>query len=86
MTTYLSTSLIYEKSSLLSLVETAWTESAALAIQLFKRFPSARVNKDIRNLLLSYPEKAISSPEAVHFLLGDFMPDDISTQHRVYNS
>ncbi|RKF82099.1 Phosphatidylinositol 4-kinase STT4 [Golovinomyces cichoracearum] len=71
-----------EKSSLLSLVETAWTESAALAIQLFKRFPSAKVNKDIRNLLLSYPEKAISSPEAVHFLLGDFMPDDISTQHK----
>ncbi|TVY20394.1 Phosphatidylinositol 4-kinase STT4 [Lachnellula arida] len=62
------------------LVRTAWTESPALAIELITRFPSARLHKEVRWLLLNFPDKAISEPEAVQVLLGDTLPNDVSFQ------
>jgi phosphatidylinositol 4-kinase len=55
-------------------------ESPSLAIQLIARFPSARLHKEIRWLLLNFPDKAISEPEAVQVLLGEALPSDVSFQ------
>ncbi|PQE20829.1 phosphatidylinositol 3 protein [Rutstroemia sp. NJR-2017a BBW] len=68
------------EAALLPLVRTAWNESPSLAIQLVSRFPSPRLHKDIRWLLLNFPDKAISEPEALHILLGDSLPTDVSFQ------
>ncbi|CCU76309.1 phosphatidylinositol 3-kinase 3 [Blumeria hordei DH14] len=68
------------EANLLGLVRTAWAESPALAIQLATRFPSTKLHKEVRWLLLNYPERAISDPNAVHILLGTTYPDDISSQ------
>lgn len=70
-------------AALLPLVKTAWNESPSLAIQLVSRFPSARLHQDVRLLLLQFPDKAISEPEAVHILLGDTLPSDVAFQMKV---
>lgn len=70
-------------AALLPLVRTAWNENPSLAIQLVSRFPSARLHHDIRLLLLQFPDKAISEPEAVHILLGDTLPPDVAFQMKV---
>lgn len=67
-------------ATLLSLVRTAWTESPSLAIQLVTRFPSPRLRAEVRWLLLNFPDKAISEPEAVQVLLGESLPSDVSFQ------
>ncbi|KAK6615802.1 phosphatidylinositol 3 [Botrytis cinerea] len=67
-------------AALLPLVKTAWNENPSLAIQLVSRFPSARLHQDVRLLLLQFPDKAISEPEAVHILLGDTLPSDVAFQ------
>ena len=69
---------------MLSLVRTAWAENPSLAVQLITRFPSARIHKEVRGLLLNNPEKAISEAEAVQILLGDTLPSDISFQLKVF--
>ena len=70
-----------EQATLVGLVRTAWLESPSLAIQLALRFPqSARLRKEIRWLLLNFPDKAISEPEAVEVLLGETMPSDVRFQ------
>lgn len=71
------------EAALLPLVRTAWNESPSLAIQLVSRFPSVRLHQDIRLLLLQFPDKAISEPEAVHILLGDSLPSDVAFQMKV---
>jgi phosphatidylinositol 4-kinase len=71
------------KATLLGLVQTAWNESPSLAVQLIARFPSAKLLNDIRVLLLHFPEKAISEPEAVQLLLGSSLPSDLSFQLKV---
>ncbi|TVY83834.1 Phosphatidylinositol 4-kinase STT4 [Lachnellula suecica] len=68
------------EATLISLVRTAWTEDPSLAIELITRFPSARLHKEVRWLLLNFPDKAISEPEAVQLLLGESMPNDVSFQ------
>tara|TARA_R110002060_G_scaffold52569_8_gene63383 strand:+ start:1890 stop:2135 length:246 start_codon:yes stop_codon:yes gene_type:complete len=67
----------------LGLVRTAWAESAPLALQLVARFPSPRLHKEVRWLLLNFPDKAISEPEAVQILLGETLPSDVSFQLKV---
>ncbi|KAF7878887.1 hypothetical protein EAF04_000090 [Stromatinia cepivora] len=67
-------------AALLPLVQTAWNESPSLAIQLVSRFPSARLHQEIRSILLHFPDKAVSEPEAVHVLLGDTLPPDVTFQ------
>ncbi|KAF7894411.1 uncharacterized protein EAF01_009862 [Botrytis porri] len=67
-------------AALLPLVKIAWNESPSLAIQLVSRFPSTRLHHDVRLLLLQFPDKAISEPEAVHILLGDTLPPDVAFQ------
>ena len=74
------------QASLLPLVRTAWKESPSLALQLIARFPLPRLQKEIRWLLLNFPDKAISEPEAVHVLLGGSLPSDISYQLKVCTS
>ena len=64
-------------------MRTAWAESPSLALQLIARFPSARLQKEIRWLLLNFPDKAISEPEAVNVLLGGSLPSDVSFQLKV---
>ncbi|KAG9244575.1 phosphatidylinositol 4-kinase-like protein [Calycina marina] len=68
------------------LVHTAWVESPSLAIQLVSRFSSERIRQEVRSLLLSSPEKALSVPEAVQVLLGGSLPTDASSQlkHLLY--
>ncbi|VDB90811.1 Bgt-5058, partial [Blumeria graminis f. sp. tritici] len=68
------------EANLLGLVRTAWAESPALAIQLATRFPSTKLHKEVRWILLNFPERAISDPNAVHILLGTTFPDDVSSQ------
>ncbi|TAQ88857.1 hypothetical protein B7494_g2821 [Chlorociboria aeruginascens] len=68
------------EASLIPLVRTAWTESPSLALQLIARFPSARLHKEIRWLLLNFPDKALTEPEAIEVLLGDSLPSDVSFQ------
>jgi hypothetical protein len=65
------------------LTRTAWNENPALAIQLVTRFPSARLHKEVRWLLLNFPDKALSEPEAVQLLLGETLPADVSFQLKV---
>ncbi|KAG9236111.1 phosphatidylinositol 4-kinase-like protein [Amylocarpus encephaloides] len=68
------------EATLVSLIRTAWNESPSLAIQLITRFPSPRLHKEIRCLVLNFPDKAVSEPEAVQLLLGETLPNDISFQ------
>jgi phosphatidylinositol 4-kinase len=50
---------------------------------LITRFPSARLHKEVRWLLLNFPDKAVSEPEAVQILLGETLPSDVSFQLKV---
>lgn len=68
---------------LVGLVRTAWAESPSLAIHLLSRFSSPRLHKEVRWLLLNFPDKAVSEPEAVQVLLGPALPSDVSFQLKV---
>lgn len=72
-----------EQNAILPLINTAWAESSALAIELCTRFQSPRIHKEVRTLLLNHPEKAVSQPEALTILLGHSLPADVSTQLKV---
>jgi phosphatidylinositol 4-kinase len=61
----------------------AWAESPGLAIQLATRFSTAKLSNDIRNLLLSFPEKAIDEPGSLEILFGSALPSDVSSQLKV---
>lgn len=71
------------EATLLGLVRTAWAENPSLAVQLTLRFPSPRLHKEVRWLLLNFPDKAVSEPEAVQILLGEALPSDVSFQLKV---
>ena len=71
------------QSALSPLIRTAWAESPELAIELAARFPFPRIQRDIRWLLLNFPAKAFSEPEALPILLGNELPDDVSFQLKV---
>lgn len=74
------------EAALLGLVRTAWAESPSLALQLIARFPSPKLHQEIRWLLLNFPDKAVSEPEAVEMILGETLPSDVSFQlkHLLY--
>lgn len=59
---------------------TAWTENPSLAIQLVTRFSNEQLRRDVRFLLINFPDKALSDPHAVDLLLGDTLPSDLSFQ------
>jgi phosphatidylinositol 4-kinase len=53
------------EATLVHLVNTAWFVSPSLAISLATRFHSARVQADVRNLLLADPLRGINDPEGL---------------------
>ena len=62
------------------LLRLAWAESPSLAMQLATRFPSVKIQNDIRWLLLNFPEKALDLPDALEIILGPSLPNDVSFQ------
>lgn len=69
------------EAALMPLVRTAWWQDPAIALELATRFPSPRLQRDIRFLLLTMPEKAVSEPEALHLIFGGLLPEDVALQH-----
>ena len=65
-------------ATLSSLLKTAWTESASLAVQLLSRFASSRLASEVRSLVLRSPMRAVAEPDALHVLIGRSLPADIS--------
>ncbi|CEI64923.1 Phosphatidylinositol 4-kinase stt4 [Fusarium venenatum] len=72
------------EAALLPLIRTAWWQDPAIAIELATRFPFPRLQRDIRFLLLTMPEKAIFEPEALNLIFGGFLPDDVGSQQLKY--
>ncbi|KAJ4173624.1 phosphatidylinositol-4- kinase [Fusarium falciforme] len=72
------------EAALMPLVRTAWWQDPAIALELAARFPSPRLQRDIRFLLLTMPEKAVSEPEALHLIFGGLLPEDVALQHLKY--
>ncbi|KPA44136.1 phosphatidylinositol 4-kinase [Fusarium langsethiae] len=72
------------EAALLPLIRTAWWQDPAIAIELATRFPFPRLQRDIRFLLLTMPEKAIFQPEALNMIFGGFLPDDVGPQQLKY--
>ncbi|KAI0012168.1 hypothetical protein F4779DRAFT_569677 [Xylariaceae sp. FL0662B] len=68
------------EATLKPLIRVAWAESPSLAIELAGRFPIPSVHNDVRWLLLNFPAKAISEPEALPILLGGELPHDVGFQ------
>ncbi len=64
-------------------MRTAWSESPSLAVELTTRFENAHIHKEVRWLLLNFPDKAISEPEALPVLLDGSLPADVSFQLKV---
>ncbi|KAL2263846.1 hypothetical protein VTK26DRAFT_4755 [Humicola hyalothermophila] len=62
------------------LVRTAWAENPSLAVHLASRFPYPRVHREIRWLLLNFPAKAATEPEAIPVLIDGALPDDVNFQ------
>ncbi|KAL9121330.1 MAG: hypothetical protein Q9187_002118 [Circinaria calcarea] len=63
-----------------SMLKAAWAQSPGLAIQTSKRFRSPSLAREIRQLLLDSPQRAIGEPDALHIMLGDTLPSDLSFQ------
>lgn len=61
-----------------SMLRTAWTENASLAIQLTTRFASSKLASEVRSMVLRSPFRAISEPDALHILIGPSLPADVS--------
>ncbi|KAF4978938.1 hypothetical protein FZEAL_4776 [Fusarium zealandicum] len=72
------------EAALLPLIRTAWWQDPAIAIELATRFPFPRLQRDIRFLLLTMPEKAVSESEALHLIFGGFLPEDVGLQQLKY--
>lgn len=64
-------------------MKTAWAVDPSLTVHLTTRFHSIKLHKDVRYLLLKYPDKTIEEPEALQILLGGSLPNDISFQLKV---
>lgn len=63
-----------------SLLRLAWAENAGLAIQMAARFPSPKMEADVRSLILNFPEKAIEEPSALEIMFDNSLPADVGTQ------
>lgn len=71
------------EAALAPLIRTAWWEDPAIAVELATRFQLQRIHKDVRFLLLTMPEKAISLPEALPLIFGGQLPSDASPTLKV---
>lgn len=67
----------------MKMLDCAWSENPSLAIQLSNRFQSPRLDREVRSLLLNFPQKAIEEPEALIILLEDSLPSDVNFQLKV---
>lgn len=74
------------QDTIVALLPTAWTESAALAISLTQRFSSPRVSESVRQMVLAHPRKALNEAAALHIMLGSSLPNDVSSQLKVRSS
>lgn len=61
----------------------AWSESPGLAIQLAARFPSPKMQSDVRWLILNFPEKAITEAGALEIMFDSSLPSDVNFQLKV---
>ncbi|KAI6093979.1 hypothetical protein F4821DRAFT_8710 [Hypoxylon rubiginosum] len=68
------------ESILKPLVRVAWNEDPSLAIELVSRFSIPAVHNEVRWLLVNFPDKAVSEPEALPILLGGELPPDVAFQ------
>jgi phosphatidylinositol 4-kinase A len=71
------------EGTLTPLVRVAWAEDPLLAIELTSRFPFPRIVQEVRSLLLKFPAKVISYPDALTVLLDGSLPADVSYQLKV---
>ena len=69
--------------ALITLLNTAWLESPALAVQLATRFTSQKLHNEIRGLVVRYPGKVIDVADALYLMLGSSLPKDLSWQLKV---
>ncbi|KAF3391336.1 Phosphatidylinositol 4-kinase STT4 [Penicillium rolfsii] len=58
----------------------AWAESPGLAIQLASRFPSIKMQTEIRWLILNFPEKAVHEPSALEIMFDSSLQPDVNFQ------
>lgn len=68
------------ETQLTGFARVAWTEDAALALQLLHRSASDQLRQEIRFLLTNFPEKAIHSATGIDLLLGEALPSDVTFQ------
>lgn len=80
----LTRKLMEKKANLLKMLEYAWAEGPSLALQFSTRFQIPRLNHEVRLLLLNYPEKALEEPDALAFLLGSSLSNDVKSQLKVF--
>ncbi|EEP82937.1 hypothetical protein UREG_07802 [Uncinocarpus reesii 1704] len=66
------------------LLRLAWAENPSLAIQLSSRFPSSKLQSDVRWLVFNFPEKTLNEPDSLEILLGSSLPQDITFQLKVF--
>jgi hypothetical protein len=64
-------------------MRTAWAENPSIAVHLASRFPYPRIHKEVRWLLLNFPAKAASEPEAIPILIDGALPEDVNFQLKV---
>ncbi|RYP78531.1 hypothetical protein DL771_000484 [Monosporascus sp. 5C6A] len=68
------------EAALKPLIRVAWAEHPALAIELVSRFSIPSISTEVRWLLLNFPAKVVSEPEALPILLGSELPQDVRFQ------
>lgn len=68
---------------LASFIRVAWAESPGLAIQLAARFPSAKLQTEVRGLILNFPEKVIGEPTALEIMFDSSLASDVNFQLKV---
>lgn len=61
-------------------ITAAWNQNPLLAIQIALRAQSSFITKEVRSLILRYPDKAIDEPEAVQILLKDGLSKEVLPQ------
>lgn len=66
--------------SIVSFLRLAWAESPGLAIQLAARFPSAKMQADVRWLILNFPYKVVGEPSALEIMFDASLPSDVNSQ------
>jgi phosphatidylinositol 4-kinase A len=65
-------------------VRVSWKLDPYLAVHLSQRFVSQSMKKEVRRLILAYPEDVIHSPLAAEIMLGDNLSPDLTFQLKVH--